>query len=1141
MERTAGQEAIPVYYGADGFAAGKYKDGAAGNYAENNHHKLRLSTDVGFVGGAKAYTSIIDCATFADKLLPQLRELELNHVYEQLTGPVRFYADIEWYAQSDPTHVVEGTKIAFLKAFMDCAEESIRSKCKVSADAAVFRDAWRLSEASNEKKASFHVTLIDVGYFSSNQLIKQLQIIQDITERLTAKNAAFAELFKNSKEKGVPLDISPYGNDNSFRLLHCAKKADPQRTLRPVRITLDDKLEVIPDGQYNYLDYVVSHIPDGEHALVPKNLSDLKVNLNSRRNRSKVSGTPRPSQRTIDPVIVDTRVRRVVSELVPGVFEAIDSDHIMHQYKDIMNESTATLLGNGDMVVVTARTGTCPWKSHKIRTDAARILFRKDEIRLSCHDPDCREEAGRKSKLEYIPVKYPTSELAEMAREILAGEVSVAAIAKTIADKTPRPPRTTFSSDDEIMADGEPRESGVTDEEEDDVFSGRSLAVAPRAPQFQPVSFASRPPPARAQKRNPFVDDEASGEDGEESTDEEKDGDDCEFDENGKDLGQDVPQEAISIIKRLLRCKRGASRDMWLREHEKVVHSVAKIDAYNKKLFQLSKKLFPGTDYMDGRDSGPYKLTTLETERGSLKRKREDAPPDLISKLIRFTTDGKVCNASKTLIEYDVHNDGTFTAKCKDPTCWACPIDLKGFNPPMVNLIKVHITENNINHNTYISDSNVNDADLLPNEVLLQYNKLYAKVLYGGKMCVAMLEDPPNQHMRFMNFHTFTEHQLEKGHHHQLGTNPRTGEPIEKFVQHGRAWLGHSKANKFNNAKFIPGDFDCEQKGILNLWRGWGVEPSADGDCSYFWDLTKDLCGDCDSLFEYVKHWMAHMFQFPNQKPGTVLLFGGKEEGVGLDSLISCLTTCIGAAHVFVGTRTQDLVSHFNGAICDSLLVFLNEAGFAGNHEATAALKAMVTDRRQSKTNKGKDSVMVDTCYRVIKGTNQPQVAAVTGRARREMCFDPTGKYFGDKEFWKAFQNQMFASENLGCRRLLYELLEMNIVHFDPRTAPTSVILDKAVWVQRRLSLPPVQQFVHRFLDVPVNDFNAANPITCEDLYDWFKSECGHLPSAKYITTKIKAFQQRVHCAYDGMWELPFDEHGVQIDEAYNVNTVLGP
>ncbi|KAK3250360.1 hypothetical protein CYMTET_40256 [Cymbomonas tetramitiformis] len=781
----------------------------------------------------------------------------------------------------------------------------------------------------------------------------------------------------------------------------------------------------------------------------------------------------------------------------------------------------------------------------------------------------------------------------------------------------------------------------------------------------RPGSFAPRMRPARTRKLNLFVDDEENSdeeEDNDDSGDEEKDGDNSEFDKNGKDPKRGVVQEAISIIKRLLRCKREASRDMWLREHEKVVHSVAKIDGYDDKLIQISEKLFSGTEFMvqswphpltkpphhdsginflrkllasceaeeqreystdshnfitipdaddadqevasrcdirhslhfysqrlrDGRDSGPYKLTASETDRGTFKRKREEAPPELISNLLRFTTDGKVCDASTALIEYDVHDDGTFTAKCKDSTCWACPKDLQNFNPRMVNFIKVNITENNINHNTYISDSNVNDADLLPNEVLLHYNELYAKVLYGGKMCVAMLQDPPNQNMRFVRFHTFTELQMEKGHHHQLGTNPRTGEPIEKFVQHGRAWLGHSKANKFNNAKFIPGDFDCEQKGILNLWRGWGVEPSADGDCSYFWDLTKDLCGDCDNLFQYVKHWMAHMFQFPSQKPGTVLLFGGKEEGVGLDTLVSCLTTCIGAAHVFTGTRTQDLVSHFNGAICDSLLVFLNEAGFAGNHEATAALKAMVTDCRQSKTNKGKDSEMVDTCYRVIKGTNQSQVAAVTGRARREICSEPSAKYLGDVEFWKAFRDQMFGNENLGCRRLLYELLEMNIVHFNPRTAPTSAILDKAVWVQRRLSLAPVQQFVHRFLDVPVNDFNASNPITCEALYDWFKSECGHLPSAKYITAKSfgtefnetligtksrpllvkgktvmtvqskvpgthsrgrtfdslatcrEAFEQRIHCACDGMWELPFDEHGVQIDEAHNVNTVLG-
>eukprot|EP00854_Cymbomonas_tetramitiformis_P007890 gene7890-9369_t len=379
----------PQYYGSDGFAAGlernslhnkkkkeekesnfkstsfawapsqdsppdlrlrvfsRHKDGAAENHAEKKQHRLRLATDAGFAGGAKAYTSVIDCASFADKLLPQLRELGLNHFYEQLIGPVRFYADIEWYVQSDPTHATEETKIAFLNAFMDCAEESIRSKCKVSAEAAVFRNGWRLSEASNDKKVSFHVTLVDVGHFSSNQLIKQLQIVQDIIERLKAKNAEFADLFKNSKEKGT----------------------------------------------------------------------------------------------------------------------------------------------------------------HKTRTEAARILFRKDEIRLSCHDPDCREEAGKRSKREYIPVKYPTHELADTAREILAGEVSVAAIVKTVADNPPH----------------SPHESGGTDDEDD---GSHSAGFAPRT-QF-----------ARSQRRNLFVDDEASGED-----EEDKDGDKAEKDAIDESDNDDISSD----------------------------------------------------------------------------------------------------------------------------------------------------------------------------------------------------------------------------------------------------------------------------------------------------------------------------------------------------------------------------------------------------------------------------------------------------------------------------------------------------------------------------------------------------------------------------------------------------------------------
>ncbi|KAK3255125.1 hypothetical protein CYMTET_35598 [Cymbomonas tetramitiformis] len=384
-----------------------FKNKALGaTHAERHLHKLRLSTDVFDTSAAKAFTSFTDCATFAEKLLPRLCELGLNHFYEQLTGPVRFYTDIEWYAHNVPTHVTEKTKIAFLKAFMECAEDSLRSKCKVDVDRATFRNSWRLSEASNEKKASFHVTLIDVGHFRSNQVIKHLQIIQDITEKLKTKNSEFADFFtqKGGTEKGVPLDTNPYAKDNSFRLLLCAKKTDPQRPLRPVRITRDNKLETIPDGEYNYLDYVVSHIPDGESVFPTVSI------LNQHRRQPRVCTQPGV-------------LRTVLHQLMPAVFDAIHPAHKLHAYKDAMLETTAKVIGQGDfiMVSISAQTNTCPWKVHKKggRTDTVKLLFRKDDIRLTCWDPDCRRLAGNGNEQQgYIPVKYPTPELGRMAREL---------------------------------------------------------------------------------------------------------------------------------------------------------------------------------------------------------------------------------------------------------------------------------------------------------------------------------------------------------------------------------------------------------------------------------------------------------------------------------------------------------------------------------------------------------------------------------------------------------------------------------------------------------------------------------------------------------------------------------------------------
>ncbi|KAK3253389.1 hypothetical protein CYMTET_37388 [Cymbomonas tetramitiformis] len=607
---------------------------------------------------------------------------------------------------------------------------------------------------------------------------------------------------------------------------------------------------------------------------------------------------------------------------------------------------------------------------------------------------------------------------------------------------------------------------------------------------------------------------------------------------------------------------------------------------------------FHSTSMVDKTPSSRfYKLSSEDVVGGVLKRKREDAP-EQITDVLRFLNSEKRCPESGEPLSFRVNQEGKFTVSCRQSDCVTCPKKLRSFNPGVINMI--YAPQINITNNNYTSvESHVAKAHLLPDKILEDYNAKYAKVLHGGKMAVGILKDPPTMPMRFVSYHTFKEmlqendiSKVQDGFYRNPVTFEMTDKPNWVFVNNTDAWLHNAQANKCDRARFLPGDTSAKDRGILNLWQGWGVEPSAEGDCSLFWDLVKDLCGDCDALFEYTQKWMAHMFQKPMEKSaGAMLMFGGKEEGVGLDTMVEMLSACVGEAHYYTGTRTQDIVSHFNGAMCDSLLVFLNEAGYAGNHEVTGILRGMATNTRTSKTYKGKETEFTDTFFRIIKGTNEKRVTEVTGKARRDFCFQPTGKYLKDRAWWVRMRQQMKSANNLGIRRLLHELLHViDITNYDPASAPKSAALENARWDQRKLSLKPVEDFAHWFLDVPVADFQACNPITSEKLYEMFFRSYGHLPAAKYITPKKfgtdfneiligtkhkprtvdgtpamqgnikvpgaydargrrfesleicrKAFEKYTHSSSVDMWELPFDENGVQTDPAHNINTVLAP
>ena len=75
----------------------------------------------------------------------------------------------------------------------------------------------------------------------------------------------------------------------------------------------------------------------------------------------------------------------------------------------------------------------------------------------------------------------------------------------------------------------------------------------------------------------------------------------------------------------------------------------------------------------------------------------------------------------------------------------------------------------------------------------------------------------------------------------------------------------------------------------FNLFNGWAIKPES-GRCDLIdWHLREVICGGHDVEYEYLMDWLAHLFQFPTEKPGVALVLrSGK--GTGKSMVMSRLS-----------------------------------------------------------------------------------------------------------------------------------------------------------------------------------------------------------------------------------------------------------
>lgn len=330
-------------------------------------------------------------------------------------------------------------------------------------------------------------------------------------------------------------------------------------------------------------------------------------------------------------------------------------------------------------------------------------------------------------------------------------------------------------------------------------------------------------------------------------------------------------------------------------------------------------------------------------------------------------------------------------------------------------------------------------------KAVLEMNKQYGVVWMGGDCVILREHIAPDTGLLDISF--CTKSALKLFH----ATDPKIGRANK--VEY---WLGHPERRSYQGLVFQPGHTACDPS-LYNLWRGFAVEPMK-GDCSlYLEHLWENIvCGN-QTLYRYVLAWMANIVQNPGNRPGVALVLRGLQ-GTG-KGVFAKGFGCLFAPHFAHITHSHQLVGRFNALLKKAVVVFADEAFWAGDKQAEGTLNALITEETHNIEPKGIDPFSVRNFMHLIVASNHDWVVPAASEARRWLMLDVSEAHLQDHAYFKAIDTQM---KNGGREALLYELLNYDGSGVDLWTVPkTAGLGDQIVH-----SMKPVEKFWFNCLKV---------------------------------------------------------------------------
>jgi hypothetical protein len=243
----------------------------------------------------------------------------------------------------------------------------------------------------------------------------------------------------------------------------------------------------------------------------------------------------------------------------------------------------------------------------------------------------------------------------------------------------------------------------------------------------------------------------------------------------------------------------------------------------------------------------------------------------------------------------------------------------------------------------------------------------------------------------------------------------------------------------------------------LNYWAGHTIFPIANNNYAIIDDyLLKVICNGDSASHWYLLSFLAHMLQFPEEKPGIVpVLIGGQGTGKGV---FFQLLKAVWSKTTLLVSDVNEVVGQFNAALERNYVVCMDEALFSGDKKSLDRLKSIVTEPAIRIEQKYQPARSIDSVHRFFAATNHDQFAHVEKDDRRFFFLRVSSVHKQDTDYFEMLCDSFSDGQTL--EGFVAFLLSLDLADFNVRERPKTSEHDS----QRIKSLDKFERYWYEVL-----------------------------------------------------------------------------